>query len=101
MIRRPPRSTLFPYTTLFRARAPHRLARRDRGGERRLLLLSSPRAGPRPPLLAAHPAGGGPRARERPEARQASLGRKRACLEPTSPPSVCVSWTSRASPPRP
>src|SRR5258708_19150162 len=31
MIRRPPRSTLFPYTTLFRSRA-HRPARR-RGGE--------------------------------------------------------------------
>src|SRR5436190_23592818 len=26
MIRRPPRSTLFPYTTLFRSRAPVRLA---------------------------------------------------------------------------
>src|SRR2546430_10000265 len=24
MIRRPPRSTLFPYTTLFRSRGPHR-----------------------------------------------------------------------------
>src|SRR3712207_7026698 len=24
MIRRPPRSTLFPYTTLFRSRSPHR-----------------------------------------------------------------------------
>src|SRR3712207_8686413 len=37
MIRRPPRSTLFPYTTLFRSR-PRRPARRDRradaGGER-------------------------------------------------------------------
>src|SRR3712207_7246040 len=32
MIRRPPRSTLFPYTTLFRSRrqAPRRLRRRDR-----------------------------------------------------------------------
>src|SRR3712207_9077018 len=39
MIRRPPRSTLFPYTTLFRSRAPHmrspieravRHSRRDR-----------------------------------------------------------------------
>src|SRR3712207_8241441 len=29
MIRRPPRSTLFPYTTLFRS---HRLAPRQRGG---------------------------------------------------------------------
>src|SRR2546422_2130292 len=81
------------------ARAPHRLARRDRGGERRLLLFSSPRAGPRPPLLAAHPACGGPRARDRPEPRQASLGKKRACLELTSPSSVCGSWTSRAASP--
>src|SRR3712207_8859410 len=34
MIRRPPRSTLFPYTTLFRSRAPphdHPRARRHRG----------------------------------------------------------------------
>src|SRR5256884_3751174 len=33
MIRRPPRSTLFPYTTLFRSRRPHDLA-----GVRGLLL---------------------------------------------------------------
>src|SRR2546430_12716326 len=33
MIRRPPRSTLFPYTTLFRSPAPV-LTRRRRGGER-------------------------------------------------------------------
>src|SRR3712207_7309718 len=26
MIRRPPRSTLFPYTTLFRSRSPHMIA---------------------------------------------------------------------------
>src|SRR3989454_12732929 len=31
MIRRPPRSTLFPYTTLFRSQGVH--ARRVRGGE--------------------------------------------------------------------
>src|SRR5256885_12134064 len=30
MIRRPPRSTLFPYTTLFRSHAPHRV--QPRGG---------------------------------------------------------------------
>src|SRR5205809_6194300 len=43
MIRRPPRSTLFPYTTLFRSRHPAHLLRqsvrdplrRDRGGRRR------------------------------------------------------------------
>src|SRR3712207_4146911 len=38
MIRRPPRSTLFPYTTLFRSalrgRAPRRLARRARARRR-------------------------------------------------------------------
>src|SRR5256885_12494293 len=39
MIRRPPRSTLFPYTTLFRPRDGHRRAdqrwlRRARGGRR-------------------------------------------------------------------
>src|SRR2546427_8101058 len=31
MIRRPPRSTLFPYTTLFRSRLPGRAAGLDRG----------------------------------------------------------------------
>src|SRR3712207_9340606 len=31
MIRRPPRSTLFPYTTLFRSAQDARLARRRRG----------------------------------------------------------------------
>src|SRR5260370_40807095 len=34
MIRRPPRSTLFPYTTLFRSRRP------DRGGQTRADFLS-------------------------------------------------------------
>src|SRR3712207_8341425 len=37
MIRRPPRSTLFPYTTLFRSDQPgHRLALVDRVGQHRL-----------------------------------------------------------------
>src|SRR5256885_12295636 len=38
MIRRPPRSTLFPYTTLFRSRShavPHRQKPRREGGTRR------------------------------------------------------------------
>src|SRR2546427_6427908 len=34
MIRRPPRSTLFPYTTLFRSRAPPSIAARARGRSR-------------------------------------------------------------------
>src|SRR5690349_23963654 len=34
MIRRPPRSTLFPYTTLFRSRARNAVAEIDVGSER-------------------------------------------------------------------
>src|SRR3712207_8862118 len=34
MIRRPPRSTLFPYTTLFRSRGSTRTARRGAGAPR-------------------------------------------------------------------
>src|SRR3712207_6937552 len=37
MIRRPPRSTLFPYTTLFRSRGARRLLRPGPGAVRRLL----------------------------------------------------------------
>src|SRR5256885_6212069 len=33
MIRRPPRSTLFPYTTLFRSRMPRRLGQAEHGRE--------------------------------------------------------------------
>src|SRR5438034_11604280 len=33
MIRRPPRSTLFPYTTLFRSRSDHRTLLRRMSGE--------------------------------------------------------------------
>src|SRR3712207_7936397 len=43
MIRRPPRSTRFPYTTLFRSAATERCFCRDRA------------KGPRPPLAVARP----------------------------------------------
>src|SRR3712207_7930324 len=50
MIRRPPRSTLFPYTTLFRSRqgaagleGPHRAHRHRRGAERHDLRQPRPR----------------------------------------------------------
>src|SRR5258707_7814932 len=39
MIRRPPRSTLFPYTTFFRSRA----RRQDRGRQRRRRTVAAPR----------------------------------------------------------
>src|SRR2546422_4001342 len=48
MIRRPPRSTLFPYTTLFRSPDPSRSARADRPRRRG----RGPRAG-RPPTSRA------------------------------------------------
>src|SRR3712207_8168745 len=51
MIRRPPRSTLFPYTTLFRSQVPRPRARER--GERRT--LSARDRGHRPPAAPAHP----------------------------------------------
>src|SRR3712207_8862288 len=60
MIRRPPRSTLFPYTTLFRSgrqpgvrgeqgRGTDRLGQRDVGGVvRRQVLAQLPHPGPQP-----------------------------------------------------
>src|SRR3712207_8970104 len=49
MIRRPPRSTLFPYTTLFRSGADGRPARRGdaAGGELPPALLADPVGAPR------------------------------------------------------
>src|SRR3712207_7229041 len=59
MIRRPPRSTLFPYTTLFRSRHPGRPGRRPGRDPVRQLRLRDP--GPAQPaghrLAAAVPAG--------------------------------------------
>src|SRR2546425_10288682 len=40
MIRRPPRSTLFPYTTLFRSLAPHHAGDELHPGERRDRVLA-------------------------------------------------------------
>src|SRR2546426_12766012 len=56
MIRRPPRSTLFPYTTLFRSRGEPAHGRVSARGEKtlrgkagiRLRSLSAPRGAPRP-----------------------------------------------------
>src|SRR2546427_6765903 len=52
MIRRPPRSTLFPYTTLFRSREPRHAA-------------PSASVRPRPPPCARRRAHGGGRGRDR------------------------------------
>src|SRR2546427_2613431 len=50
MIRRPPRSTLFPYTTLFRSRHPLSLRPASRDADRHLGRRDDPAAG-RPSLL--------------------------------------------------
>src|SRR5207247_10361000 len=50
ILRRPPRSTLFPYTTLFRSPAPHRRRARDRTRDR---IPSRARASRIPPTTAA------------------------------------------------
>src|SRR3712207_8976534 len=69
MIRRPPRSTLFPYTTLFRARA-ERGPGPDRGARARPVLgargprLVARRAARPGPVLPAVPDHGPPRSEE-------------------------------------
>src|SRR3712207_7467714 len=45
MIRRPPRSTLFPYTTLFRSPRPEARPERARGEEDEVLLQYQPPGG--------------------------------------------------------
>src|SRR3712207_6921225 len=59
MIRRPPRSTLFPYTTLFRSRRPRKLALRTARELARAVRHAARtpfhRSGcPRPPRRSAH-----------------------------------------------
>src|SRR2546430_12176467 len=44
MIRRPPRSTLFPYTTLFRSGPRHQTNHQDRSSERIIPCLAPPMA---------------------------------------------------------
>src|SRR3712207_7378063 len=66
MIRRPPRSTLFPYTTLFRSPRPRHPARAARGGRRAL-----------PPLRRGQPD-------QRPEQGADRRGRGRRSEEHTS-----------------
>src|SRR2546426_7195796 len=58
MIRRPPRSTLFPYTTLFRSAAPPWPAR-----HRDVPRLHQPQTGPREGAVSPPRARGDPRAR--------------------------------------
>src|SRR3712207_8345841 len=49
MIRRPPRSTLFPYTTLFRSARAARPRRGGRARRRRGRVAAHPRGAARPP----------------------------------------------------
>src|SRR5438132_8271792 len=69
MLRRPPRSTLFPYTTLFRSLVPEarHLGRRARGGGLLHDVRRSGRVGgrPRPRIGRRHAAAGPDRLRDR------------------------------------
>src|SRR5258705_10003769 len=58
MIRRPPRSTLFPYTTLFRSSTPRTPSPAPRGSPPPRLAATDPAAGP------SHPSRSGPRSEE-------------------------------------
>src|SRR3712207_8854993 len=66
ILRRPPRSALFPYTTLFRSRLRGRLLRAGIGLER----------GPSPPRGAVPGAGRGHPRRRRPGGRRRDLARR-------------------------
>src|SRR5258708_9080872 len=59
MIRRPPRSTLFPYPTLFRSRERRGEALRDGSHEREAEPLPIP-VGAASPVTVEHPSAGGP-----------------------------------------
>src|SRR3712207_7203119 len=79
MIRRPPRSTLFPCTTLFRSRLPWRAAGGAHGGHgrRRVPLLAAPLPGkpalPRPAADGAVTGGHAPSAPRRSEEHTSEL----------------------------
>src|SRR5258708_22959813 len=104
MIRRPPRSTLFPYTTLFRSLAPGLdYWRRQLGGE--LAALDLPADRPRPavashrgahherglpaPLAARLAAVAGPRRGTPPPCWPPPLLSPRPPLSPPPPPAPC------------
>src|SRR2546422_8189713 len=71
MIRRPPRSTLFPYTTLFRSRSPRSAAAKGRSS--RWPQPRGPRADGRPRADDAGALGGTARGRERSEEHTSEL----------------------------
>src|SRR6266540_2934684 len=89
MIRRPPRSTLFPYTTLFRSgdhAASHSPASRSASSRRRSGPVGRGRRGPRPGL--GHRPGRQPPTQRPPppSARKATPPRPRSTCSPDSPP---------------
>src|SRR3712207_7663333 len=71
MIRRPPRSTLFPYTTLFRSAPPGRAARRS-ARSARSAPAAAPGAGARRPASGSAP-GSPPAGRRRSEEHTSEL----------------------------
>src|SRR2546429_8818115 len=100
MIRRPPRSTLFPYTTLFRSRVRYRTAAADSGGERGE--GGSARSGPgaaRGDRLGEHPRGSGgvpPRGSPSPSPRGAVDSEDTRGGPPPRPPPPGGGWAPPA-----
>src|SRR2546427_12736656 len=78
MIRRPPRSTLFPYTTLFRSGVVAAGLRRGIPARRLVLLLRVPALGMAAALLHRRAAGVARAVRARPRARIGSVARHAA-----------------------
>src|SRR3712207_6939016 len=76
MIRRPPRSTLFPYTTLFRSDEEHRARLADAGADRLALLGGHDRLRLRHPVPGRRPASRRARRPDRRAARADGLDRK-------------------------
>src|SRR2546422_11723442 len=99
MIRRPPRSTLFPYTTLFRSRIGRETvggaARGTDGADRLIQALLVELDGDHGPALSTDDLGGRP-----PDAPARSCDQRNPSLESHVPSSLCGSTRRRSLHPR-
>src|SRR3712207_6956613 len=93
MIRRPPRSTLFPYTTLFRSAAQRAAADRGRARSHPLARPAGACRGPRPQHAGAPGAGPGDRKSTRLNSSHANISYAVFCLKKKNQPSPSLSLT--------
>src|SRR2546427_7684772 len=102
MIRRPPRSTLFPYTTLFRSRGVRRARRRRAGGPRHAQ-VGPQRHGGKRREAGAPPGGSGKNTAGLPApskivSRLLLLKKKKNTTKPVSEGSLSAAWLQHAPP---